>query len=77
MMKDRAWFDDECRSAYQDKLEAYGLWFRNRSRLLGESFVRLRDQARPVYDNAQIDYDNRIRASLAEKNPALEVVVFF
>ena len=34
-MKDKAWFDEECRSAYQDKQEAYGLWSHNRSPLLG------------------------------------------
>ena len=59
-MKDKAWFDDECRSAYQDKQEAYGLWSRNRSPLLWENFERLRD-------HAQTDYNNRIRASLAEE----------
>ncbi|MEL6899152.1 MAG: hypothetical protein AAFP90_23870, partial [Planctomycetota bacterium] len=66
-MKDKVWFDDRCRSAYQDKQEAYGLWSRNRSPLLWENFERLRDRAETVYIDAQSDYDNRIRASLAHE----------
>ena len=66
-MKDKAWFDDECRSAYQDKQEAYGLWSRNRSPSLWENFERLRDHAQTPYDNAQTVYNNRIRTSLAEE----------
>ena len=64
---DKAWFDDECRSAYQDKQEAYGLWSRNRSPLLWENFERLWDHTETVYVNAQTDYNNRIRASLADE----------
>ena len=66
-MKDKVWFDDRCRSAYQDKQEAYGLWSRNRSPLLWENFERLRDRAETVYIDAQSDYNNRIRASLADE----------
>ena len=34
-IKDKAWFNEDCRHAYLKKQEAYHLWRRNRSDLTG------------------------------------------
>ena len=64
-LKDKAWFNDECRRALLDKQEAYHLWRRNRSDLTWSNFVRLRNTAQSIYANAERDYNANIKETLS------------
>ena len=44
-LKDKAWFDDNCRRALQDKQEEYFYWRGNRSELTWNNYTRLRARA--------------------------------
>ena len=65
-LKDKAWFNEECRSSFQANQEAFDLWSRNRSQVLWDSFTRLRDHARTVYDTALSEYNDHVRTTLCE-----------
>ena len=65
-LRDKVWFNDDCRVAFQDKQTAYNLWSRNRSRLLWEDYVRVRDHAQSVNEAARRVYNDKIRDTLAE-----------
>ena len=62
--KDKAWFDDECRRALQEKQEAYFYWRSNRSDLTWNNYKRLRAQAQIVYDNAERNFNGNIKEKL-------------
>ena len=63
--KDRVWFNDDCRQAYNDKQTAYKLWSRNRSQLCWDNFVRVRSEANIVYAAAEADYRQHLKFSLS------------
>ena len=63
--KDRVWFNDDCRQAYNDKQTAYKLWSRNRSQLSWDNFVRVRSEANIVYAAAEADYRQHLKFSLS------------
>ena len=52
-LKDKAWFDDNCRRALQDKQEAYFYWRGNHSDLTWNNYTRLRAHAQSVYASAE------------------------
>ena len=61
---DKAWFNNECRRAHQEKQEAYHLWRRNPSDLTWNSYVRLRAAASRVYASAEKEYNDNTRDNL-------------
>ena len=63
-LKDKAWFDDNCRHALQEKQEAYFYWKRNQSELTWNNYTRLRARAQTVYASAEKDYNIGIRENL-------------
>ena len=63
-IKDKAWFNDDCRRAYLDKQEAYHLWRRNRSVLTWDNYTRLRAIAQRVYASAEKEYNDEIKQTL-------------
>ena len=64
-LKDKMWFNDDCRRAYNEKQSAYRLWSHNRSRLFWDNYVSLRSAASDVYLTAQAEYNSQLRESLA------------
>ena len=62
--KDKAWFNDECKRAYQEKQEAYQFWRRNRSDLTWNNYTRLRAIAQEVYTSAEKEYNDSIKNDL-------------
>ena len=67
-VKDKAWFNDECRRAYNEKQSAYRLWSNNRSDLCWRNFTRLRAEAQSIYDAAERDYNNSVKETLSSTN---------
>ena len=63
--KDKVWFDDDCRRAYNDKQTAYKLWAQNRSTLCWDNFVRVRSEANIVYAAAEADYRQHLKNNLS------------
>ena len=64
-IKDKAWFDNDCRRAYDDKQAAYHLWRRNRSQLLWDNYVALRVEAQRIYNAAETAYNSHLQDVLA------------
>ena len=64
-MKDKAWFNDDCRNAYNEKQSAFHLWSNNRSDLCWENFTRLRADAQSIYDAAEREYNNSLKETLS------------
>ena len=62
--RDKAWFNDECKRAYQERQEAYHLWRRNPSELTWDNYIRLRDIAQAVYASAEKEYNDSIKDDL-------------
>ena len=52
--KDKPWFDDQCRRAFDLKQEAHLQWTRDRSRVNWEEFVRCLVRAYETYSEASI-----------------------
>ena len=67
-IKDKAWFNDECRQAYNEKQSAYRLWSNNKSDLCWRNFTRLRAEAQSIYDAAEREYNNGIKETLSSTN---------
>ena len=63
-IKDKPWFNADCKLAYQLKQEAYHLWRANRSNFLWHNFVELRSQAQGIYVRAERAYNEGVRESL-------------
>ena len=63
--KDKAWFNDDCRNAYNEKQSAFHLWSNNRSDLCWENFTRLRADAQSIYDTAEREYNNSLKETLS------------
>ena len=52
-IKDKAWFNDDCRHSYLEKQEAYHLWRMSRFELTWNNYTRLRGVAQRVYALAE------------------------
>ena len=66
--KDKAWFNDDCKRAHQEKQEAYQLWRRNRSDLTWNNYTRLRVVAQEIYASAEKEYNDSIKDDLLGTN---------
>ena len=64
-IKDKAWFNDDCRRAYQEKQEAYHLWRRNRSHLTWNNYTHLRAVAQRVYASAENEFNDATKETLS------------
>ena len=62
--RDKPWFDDSCRRAYQLKQEAYKRWRRSQLHQDYQTFVNLRRHAMVIYDVAERDHRARARETL-------------
>ena len=67
-IKDKAWFNDDCRRAYNEKQSAYHLWSNNRSDLCWRNFTRLRAEAQSIYDATERDYNSTVKETLSSTN---------
>ena len=50
--KDKSWFNDDCRLAFDIKQEAHLRWTRDRSRVNSDEFVHYQRRANAVYAEA-------------------------
>ena len=67
-VKDKSWFNPQCRAAYRDKQNAFRLWSRNRFNLLWENYCRYRNAANIIYRDAQRDYNKHLQEILSGAN---------
>ena len=64
-MKDKAWFNDDCRRAFNDKQSAYKLWKRNPTQICWNNYLYSRAEAQRIYSVAETDYNNHLRDVLS------------
>ena len=64
-IKDKAWFNEDCRRAYLEKQEAYHLWRRNRSDLTWNNYTHLRAVAQRVYATAENEFNDATKVTLS------------
>ena len=64
-LKDKVWFNDDCRRAFHEKQTAYKLWSRNRSQFCWDNFVRIRSETQLVYASAELNYREHLQSTLA------------
>ena len=57
--KDKSWFDDQCRHAFNLKQEAHLRWTRDRSRVNWEEIVRCQVRANETYSEAKSQFSDR------------------
>ena len=57
--KDKPWFDDQCRRAFDLKQEAHLRWTRDRSLVNWEEFVRCQVRANETYSKAKHQFSVR------------------
>ena len=57
--KDKPWFDDQCRHAFDLKQEVYLRWSRDRTRVNWEEFVRCQVRANETYSEAKHQFSVR------------------
>ena len=62
--KDKAWFNDECKRAYQEKQEAYHLWRSNSTNYTWDNYIRLKAVAQAVYASAEKEYNDSLKDNL-------------
>ena len=62
--KDKPWFNDDCRSAFDLKQEAHLWWTRDRFRVNWDEFVHYLRKAYAVYANAMRQFSVRSRDAL-------------
>ena len=60
-LKDKPWFDDQCRHAFGLKQEAHLRWTRDHSRVNWEEFVRYQVRANESYSDAECQFSDRNR----------------
>ena len=63
-IKDKPWFNGDCKLAYHMKQEAYHMWRRNRSNFLWQNYIELRNQAQEVYVRAERAYNEGVKENL-------------
>ena len=59
--KNKPWFDDQCRLAFDLKQEAHLRWTRDRSRVNWKEFVRCQVRANETYSEAKCQFSDRNR----------------
>ena len=59
--KDKPWFNDDCRLAFDIKQEAHLRWTRDRSRVNWDEFVQYQRSANAVYAEAMHQFSVRNR----------------
>ena len=64
-LRDKVWFNDDCRRAQRNKQEAYRAWSRRRSNENWIEYVRLRGVAQRVYSVAQNNHNNHLKDILS------------
>ena len=62
--RDKPWFDESCRRAFDAKQTAYRAWCRVRSPLLWNAYVVARDEAGAIFSRSEDDYKYRIKHTL-------------
>ena len=65
--KDKPWFIDQCRHAFNLKQEAHLQWTRDRSRVNWEEFVRCQVRANETYSEAKRQFSDKNRDVLMIK----------
>ena len=63
-IKDKAWFNEDCKRAILAKQEVYQLWRRNCSDITWNNYVNLRNAARETYAAAEKKYNDSVRDTL-------------
>ena len=63
-LKDKPWFNAECKLVYQEKQEAYNLWRNNRSQFLWDNFVYSRRHAQQIYERVEKEYNDSVKEIL-------------
>ena len=63
-IKDKAWFNEDCKRANLAKQEAYQLWRRNCSDIIWNNYVNLRNAAQETYAAAEKEYNENVRDTL-------------
>ena len=63
-IKDKAWFNEDCKQANLAKQEAYQLWRRNRSNITWNNNVILRNATQETYAAAQKEYNDGVRDTI-------------
>ena len=63
-IKDKAWFNEDCKRANLAKKEAYQLGRRNRSDITWNNYVNLRNAAQETYAAAEKEYNDGVRDTL-------------
>ena len=63
-IKDKAWFNEDCKRANLAKQEAYQLWRRNCSDITWNNYVSLRNAAQETYAAAEKEYNDGVRDTL-------------
>ena len=66
-IKDKAWFNEDCRWANLAKQKAYQLWRRNRSDITWNNYVNLRNAAQETYAAAEKEYNDCVRDLLEQQ----------
>lgn len=64
-IRDKAWFNEDCKRAYDDKQAAYHQWRSNRSPMHWDSYVALRVDAQRIYNTAEAAYNSHLQDVLA------------
>ena len=63
-IKDKAWFNEDCKRANLAKQEACQLWRRNRSGITWDNYVNLRNAAQETYAAAEKEDNDGVRDTL-------------
>ena len=63
-IKEKAWFNEDCKWANLAKQEAYQLWKRNCSGITRNNYVNLRNVAQKTYAAAEKEYNDSVRDTL-------------
>ena len=64
-LKDKAWFNDDCRRAFNNKQTAYKFWSQNKSQFCWNNFVIARTEAQVVYASAEAEYRRHLQNTLS------------
>ena len=68
--KDRPWFTEECRAAFNRKQTAFRRWTRRRTPENWEVYKRMRNIATIVFDHAESSYNSQVRERLSSSRNA-------
>ena len=63
-IKDKAWFNEDCKHASLAKQEAYQLWRKNCSDITWNNYVNLRNAAQETIAAAEKEYNDSVRDTL-------------